>query len=173
MKDLGFNVEFDEEGYLVVPEGEDHGLRDESIESEVVFEIELPTGHSTYLEVPSLACLLWAGDSKYELCKTIWRHPAHHMDRFAVSDDELDYMYEWGLVEFAKRQRAIGLGAVCKMFACPPSEYIGVKDRMARFLFDSTVAQTLSAEEARQMEEADKPRKRGGRRNLPPDPQEA
>jgi hypothetical protein len=168
-----FKFEFDEEGYLVAPEGDNMGLRIEDEEDDV-FLVELPSGNSTYLEVPGLACLLWAGASKYEFCKTIWRHPAGALDRFPVDDAELDYMYEWGLVEFAKRPMSIGIGSVCKLFTKMPSEYIGIEDKMAAFLFDSQVAQTVSEEESRQYDQAEKMadgkiRKKGGFQ-LGPDP---
>jgi hypothetical protein len=167
---LDFPFEVDADGFIVAPKGENFGLADE--DDSGTEEVELPSGNSTCLEVPSLACLLWAGASKWDFAEAIWRHPQGSIKLFDVEESDIDYIYEWGLVAYAKRRPAIGLGSVCKTFHVLPSAYVGVNDKMTGFLFDAAISTTLAEEEERQMKEMEKQKKRGGSMQLPPDPQE-
>jgi hypothetical protein len=172
---LGIEFKVDKDGFIVAPEGEDFGLPTESeAENSRLRDVELPSGNSTRLEVPSLACLLWAGDSKQQLAKAIWRHPEGNIEIFKdLADYEVDYIYEWGITEFAKRKESLNLASICKLFHVMPSAYVGIKDKMASFLFDTIIAGTLGEEEARQYKAMEKQGKnRGVVGNLPPDPQE-
>jgi len=172
---LGFKYEVDADGFIVLPEGDDKGLPVEGEEQEDgrVRDVELPSGNMTRLEVPGLACLLWAGGSSHKMAKTIWRHPQGNIEVFTGLDEsEIDFIYEWGLVEFAKLPESLNLASICKMFHRLPSEYVGIHDRMTAYIFDTTISATLGEEEARQMKRAEQQGKRGGPYQLPPDPQD-
>jgi hypothetical protein len=172
---LGLDFTVDADGFIAAPEGEDFGLPTESEDGPVgrVRDVELPSGNLTRLEVPGLACLLWAGGSKLKLAKSIWRHPQGGIELFKDLDEsEIDYIYEWGLVEFAKLKDSLNLASICKVFHMMPSSYIGIADRMTSYIFDTTISGTLGEEEARQMKQLEKQGKRGPINDLPPDPQD-
>jgi hypothetical protein len=170
---LGLDFEVDADGFIVAPKGEDFGLPSD-VDDEVtrVRDVELPTGNLTRLEVPGLACLLWAGGSKLRFAKAIWRHPQGSIELFTeLEDSEIDFIYEWGLVEFAKRKDSLNLASICKLYHVMPSAYIGIPDKMTAYLFDTTISGTLGEEEARQYKKMENQSKRGGPMgNLPPDP---
>ena len=169
---LGLDFTVDADGFISAPDGEDFGL---AVEADAapsrVRDVELPSGNLTRLECPSLACLLWAGGSSQKMARAIWRHPQGNLEIFKYLDDsDVDYIYEWGLTEFAKLQDSLNLGSLCKLFHKMPSEYVGITDKMTGYLFDITMAGTLGEEEARQMKAMERSSKRGTTGDLPPDP---
>lgn len=154
MNDTHFNdMHFNEDGILVM-----NDVLDEfDTEPQGPEEVVLPSGNTTVLEVPNLACLLGVGtsrsdDKRYvikELAKRVWRHPEFVLEECDIEDSDLDYIYEWAISNLNRRKEALTLAAVCVKFHVLPSDYLNIHET-CKLTFDVSILSVYQDEEERQ-----------------------
>jgi hypothetical protein len=156
MGDAHFNdMHFNDDGILVINE---NVFEDEfDTEPQGPEEVVLPSGNTTVLEVPNLACLLGVGtsrsdDERYiikELAKRAWRHPECVIEDVELDDYDLDYIYEWSVTNFYRRKEALTLAAICVKFHVLPSDYLHIHET-CKLTFDASILSAYQDEEERQ-----------------------